>query len=162
MKSTVIRHEQLSPLQHQQLLEIELLSEQKTLVGDAYGAVHTLTARPACDIQGYVLLIEDVPVGFFLLKRRSLLPRWADGPTATLHALMIDRRYQGLGLGRTCVGMLPGLVRGFWPDIEQLMLAVDLGNLPARALYQSLGWQECGDADRTRTGFERRMVLSLG
>lgn len=161
MESTLLKYESLSALQRQQVLEIELLDVQKALVGDAHGALHALTARPAADIQGYALLIDDVPRGFFLLKRRTLLPRWAEGRTATLHAVMIDRRYQGLGLGRECLERLPALTKDLWPDIEQLMLAVDLSNQAAYTLYQALGWQESGDADRTTTGYERRMVRKL-
>jgi GNAT superfamily N-acetyltransferase len=161
MKSILKKYETLSALQRQQVLEIELLNEQKTLVGDAHGAVHALTARPASDIQAYALLINDVARGFFLLKRRSLLPRWANGQTVTLHGLMIDRRYQGLGLGKTCLERLPGLVLELWPDTRQLMLAVDLGNTTAHALYRKLGWQDYGDADRALVGFERRMLLKL-
>lgn len=161
MKSILKKYETLSALQRQQVLEIELLGEQKTLVGDAYGAVHGLTARPASDIQGYALLVDDVARGFFLLKRRSLLPRWANGQTVTLHGLMIDRRYQGRGLGKNCLEQLPDLVRELWPETRQLMLAVDLGNTTAHALYRSLGWQDYGDADRALVGFERRMLLKL-
>jgi len=159
MNIILIRHEQLSARQREQVLSIELLPEQISLVGDAYGALHALSARPASDIQGFVLVVDEVPRGFFLLKRRSLLPRWAAGQTATLHALMIDRRFQRLGLGRRCVELLPGLVRELWPEVTQLMLAVAPENQAAHALYRTLGWLDDGDADRSATGFERRMVL---
>jgi GNAT superfamily N-acetyltransferase len=161
MNSILKKYETLSALQRQQVLEIELLGEQKSLVGDAYGAVHGLTARPTSDIQGYALLVDGVARGFFLLKRRSLLPRWANGQTVTLHGLMIDRRYQGRGLGKSCLERLPDLVHELWPETRQLMLAVDLGNTTAHRLYRSLGWQDYGDADRALAGFERRMLLKL-
>lgn len=161
MDLLLIRHEQLSTPQRGQLLDIELLAEHKPLVGDVHGALHALTARPVCDIQGFALVVDDVPRGFFLLKRRSLLPRWASGQTATLHALMVDRRFQRLGLGKRCMQMLPGVVRALWPEVNQLMLAVAPENLAAHSLYRALGWQDEGDADRSATGFERRMVLKL-
>jgi hypothetical protein len=41
------------------------------------------------------------------------------------------------------------------------MLAVAPENLAAHSLYRALGWQDEGDADRSATGFERRMVLKL-
>lgn len=159
MESTLMKYEALSDVQRERVLEIEVPAEQKILVGDVYGALHTLAAQPAADIQGYVLLIAEIPRGFFLIKRRSLLPRWAEGSTATLHALMIDHRFQGAGLGRKCMGMLPNLVRSLWPETAQIMLAVDPRNQAAYRLYKTLGWQDCGDADLTAAGFERRMVL---
>lgn len=161
MNALPIKHEQLSPRQHDELLGIELSRAQRVLIGDIHGALHALGAKPVCDIQGYALLVDGIPRGFFLLKRRSLLPRWALGHTATLHALMIDQRFQRLGLGRRCVEMLPDLVRDLWPEVTQLMLAVNPDNLAAHSLYRALGWLDAGDADRSATGFERRMVLKL-
>lgn len=157
-------YESLSPTQQRQLLKIELLPEQIRHVGDIHGGLHTLTARPVVDRQGFVLLIDDIPRGFFVLKRRSLLPDWArDSPriTTTLHALMIDKGFQGLGLGKRCLRALPGLARALWPDTEQLMLAVEAGNHPARQLYLTLGWQDLPESDAAYASFERLMLLTL-
>lgn len=161
MNSSLMKYEALSALQLQQVLQIDLRPEQKTMVGDIHGGLHALSARPVADIQGYVLLVEEVPRGFFLLKRRSLLPPWARGRTATLHALMIDRRYQGFGLGRTCLQKLPECVSNLWPEIEHLMLAVHPDNHPAIALYQALGWTFREDPATPAEGFERQMILKL-
>jgi ribosomal protein S18 acetylase RimI-like enzyme len=161
MESSLMPYESLSPQQHLQVLNIALTDEQNAHFGDLHGVLHALTARPPSDIQGFVLLVEAVPRGLFLLKRRRLLPPWAHGNTATLHALMIDHRYQGLGLGKHCLQKLPGLVRSLWPDTEQLMLAVETGNARAFSLYQTLGWRLCDDAHQPAAGFERRMVLKL-
>ncbi|TDV48191.1 FR47-like protein [Pseudomonas graminis] len=158
------RHESLSPTQQHQLLEIELLPEQIRHVGDIHGGLHTLTARPAADRQGFALLKDDIPRGFFVLKRRSLLPDWARDHaivTTTLHALMIDRRFQGLGLGKQCLRALPELTQALWPDTEQLMLAVETGNHSARQLYLALGWQELPERNGDQPGFERLMLLTL-
>lgn len=164
MHFALTRHESLSPTQQHQVLEIELLPEQIRHVGDIYGGLHTLTARPVADRQGFVLLIDDIPRGFFILKRRSLLPDWARGhtrATTTLHALMIDKRFQGLGLGKQCLRALPELTRALWPDTEQLMLAVEVGNNPAYQLYLSLGWQDLPGSDSDHASFERLMLLTL-
>lgn len=157
-------YQSLSPTQQRQLLDIELLPEQIRHVGDIHGGLHTLTARPVVDRQGFVLLIDDIPRGFFVLKRRSLLPDWAcDRPriTTTLHALMIDKGFQGLGLGKQCLRALPELTQELWPDTEQLMLAVEAGNHLARQLYLALGWQELPESDPTNASFERLMLLTL-
>lgn len=161
MESTLMKYEALSASQRSQVQQIELLDEQKTTFGDIHGALHGLTARPFPDIQGYVLLVEDVPRGFFLLKRRTLLPAWAQGRTATLHALIIDHRYQGLGLGHTCLRLLPTVVPDLWPEIEQLMLTVHPTNHAALALYQAAGWAFSDDTVIAAAGFERRMVRRL-
>ncbi len=164
MHFALTRYESLSPAQHCQLLEIELLPEQIRHVGDIHGGLHTLTARPVADRQGFVLLIDDIPRGFFVLKRNTLLPDWARERarvTTTLHALMIDKGFQGLGMGKRCLRALPGLARELWPDTEQLMLAVEAGNHPARQLYLALGWQELPEREPDQPGFERLMLLTL-
>lgn len=164
MHFALTRYESLSPMQQRQLLDIELLPEQVRHVGDIHGGLHTLTARPAADRQGFVLLVDDIPRGFLVLKRHSLLPEWArDRPriTTTLHALMIDKRFQGLGLGKQCLRALPELTQALWPETEQMMLAVEAGNHPARQLYLALGWQELPEGALDRVSFERLMLLTL-
>lgn len=160
MKNRVTTYEALSVEQRQQVLQIELADEQKRSVGDIHGVLHALTARPSSDIQGFALLVDDVPRGFFLLKRRSLLPQWARGRTATLHGLMIDRRYQGLGLGAACMGELPALALCLWPDVERLMLAVAPDNRRALALYRAWGWV-FSDEPADAAGGERLMSRHL-
>lgn len=164
MHVALTRYESLSPGQQHQLLDLELSLGQIRHVGDIHGGLHALTARPACDIQAFVLLVDDLPRGFFLLKRRALLPDWAlqqSHVTTTLHALMIDRRFQGQGLGKQCLHALPVLTRELWPDTEQLMLAVDTGNHSARELYRALGWQELPEHEVVNAGLERVMRLKL-
>jgi len=164
MQFVLTRYESLSPTQQRQLLEIALLPEQIRHVGDIHGGLHTLTARPVADRQGFAVLIDDIPRGFFVLKRRSLLPDWARDSarvTTTLHALMIDRRFQGLGLGKQCLRALPGLTQELWPETAQLMLAVEAGNHPARQLYLTLGWQELPESDPNHASVERLMLLRL-
>jgi GNAT superfamily N-acetyltransferase len=160
MESTLMKYEALSAAQCQQVLLIELADKQKAGFGDVHGALHLLTARPLSDVQGYVLLVDEVPRGFFVLKRRSLLPSWAQGLTATLHGMMIDQRHQGAGFGRTCLQRLPQLVSELWPEIEQLKLAVHPANLPAISLYQATGWVFSDDTTPAN-GCERQMVRSL-
>lgn len=161
MPIALISYQSLTAWQHRQLLDIQLLPSQTLYVGDIHGALHALGAKPCADIQGFVVLVEEVPRGFFLLKRATLLPPWASGRTTTLHALMIDRRYQGMGLGRECVAQLPHVARGLWPDSDRLMLAVDPRNVAAHALYRSLGWQDVEQTHQPQAGSERLMLLPL-
>lgn len=54
-----------------------------------------------------MLLCEELPVAFLLLKREPLLAHWAEAGSATLHAFQVDSRVQGLGLGKACLRELP-------------------------------------------------------
>jgi GNAT superfamily N-acetyltransferase len=160
-KTQVVNYPTLTAAQREQLDQLEILPEQLPFSGDIYCALNTLLVRPTADIEGFVLLLDDQPVGFFMLKRGAFLPQWAAEGSATLHALQIDRRVQGQGLGKAFLEGLPEAVEKIWPDIKQLMLSVDAENLPALNLYISQGWADTGEAYKGRIGYERRLSLKL-
>ncbi|POP69934.1 GNAT family N-acetyltransferase [Pseudomonas syringae] len=162
MQTRLVDYHDLTAPQRQQLGYLEVTQEQIQFSGDIYTALNTLLVRPSPNICGFALLGDEKPVGFFLLKRDDCLPHWAqEDLTATLHALQIDQREQGKGLGKACLQALPAALRLKWPDITQLMLSVDADNLAAIGLYTGQGWVDTGEAYRGRIGFERRLTLTL-
>jgi len=160
-KIQIVNYQTLTAAQRKQLDELEILPEQLPFSGDIYCALNTLLVRPTADIEGFVLLVDDQPVGFFMLKRGAFLPQWAANGSATLHALQIDHRVQGQGLGKAFLQGLPGAIHETWPDIEQVMLSVDADNLPALNLYLAQGWVDTGEAYKGRIGYERRLSLKM-
>lgn len=161
MKTQVVSYEKLTDSQRKRLDLLEVLPEQLAYSGDIYCALNSLLVRPSPDTAGFVLLVDEQPVGFLLLKRGAVLPHWADEGSATLHALQIDRHVQGQGLGKVFLQGLPDAVRAKWPDIEQVMLSVDADNFPALNLYFAQGWMDTGEAYKGRVGYERRLTLKL-
>ncbi|RMM43530.1 N-acetyltransferase GCN5 [Pseudomonas syringae pv. aptata] len=162
MQTRLVDYHDLSASQRQQLGYLEVTQEQIQFSGDIYTALNTLLVRPSPNICGFALLSDEKPVGFFLLKRDDCLPHWAqEALTATLHALQVDHREQGKGLGKACLQALPAALRLKWPDITQLMLSVDADNSAAIGLYTGQGWIDTGEAYRGRIGFERRLTLTL-
>lgn len=157
MNTRLCTYENLTPQQCTQLRAIEVQPTQITFCGDIEAALHSLPARPHPGIQGWVLLRDEQPVAFVLLKRHPFLAHWADADSATLHALQVDKRAQGQGLGKACLQALQPAVRQLWPEINQLMLSVSSANLSAQAFYRAQGWVEEGEAYRG----ERRLVLTL-
>ncbi|KTB69763.1 MULTISPECIES: GNAT family N-acetyltransferase [Pseudomonas] len=162
MQTRLVGYHDLNASQRQQLEHLEVTQEQMQFSGDIYTALNTLLVNPNPNVCGFVLLGDDKPVGFFLLKRGDCLPNWAQETlAATLHALQIDHREQGKGLGKACLQALPAALRLKWPDITHLMLSVDADNSAAIGLYAGQGWVDTGEAYRGRIGFERRLVLTL-
>jgi len=157
MNTRLCAHEDLTLLQREQLRKIEVGPDQIVFCGDIASALHSLPAQPHEGIKGLVLLCEELPVAFLLLKREPLLAHWAEAGSATLHAFQVDSRVQGLGLGKACLRELPRAIQQFWPEISQLMLSVSPFNASALAFYLSQGWTEQGEAYRG----ERRLVVSL-
>lgn len=161
MQTRLVGYHELNDSQRHQLEQLEVQLEQQPFCGDIHSALNMLLVRPNPNIQGFVLLADEQPAGFLMLKRDDCLPHWAQPGAATLHALQIDHRLQGKGLGKACLQALPATIRKIWPDIDQVMLSVDVANLPAMGLYTSLGWDDTGEAYRGRVGFERRMALPV-
>lgn len=161
MQTQLVCYEDLSDVQRQQLQHLQVLPEQKAFSGDIYSALHALQGKPNDNIKGFALVADGYPIGFFMLKRGPYLPHWADQDAATLHALQIDRRMQGHGLGKVFLRAVPAMTRAVWPDVAQLMLSVDPDNQTALGLYLGQGWVDTGEAYRGRIGFERRLALDL-
>ena len=161
MQTRLVGYHELSESQQRQLEQLEVQLEQQPYCGDIHVALNALLVRPNPNIQGFVLLADEKPAGFLMLKRDDCLPHWAHAGAATLHALQIDYRLQGQGLGKACLQALPATLHETWPDIDQVMLSVDADNLPAMGLYTSQGWSDTGEAYRGRIGFERRMALRV-
>ncbi|KPC28353.1 Acetyltransferase [Pseudomonas syringae pv. cilantro] len=162
MQTRLVGYEDLTHTQRQQLDQLEVTREQTQFSGDIYTALNTLLVNPSPNVRGFVFLTDEKPVGFFLLKRGDCLPHWVqEDLTATLHALQIDQREQGKGLGKATLQALPAALKRKWPDIQQLMLSVDADNSAAIGLYVGQGWVDTGEAYRGRIGFERRLTLKL-
>ncbi|MEB0207804.1 GNAT family N-acetyltransferase [Pseudomonas sp. CCC3.1] len=157
MHTRLCVYEDLTPVQRALLRGIEVQPQQIAFCGDIESALHSLPAHSHAGIKGFVLLSDEQPVAFMLLKRQPLLAHWAEPDSATLHALQVDRRVQGQGLGKVCLHALPPVINRLWPEVRQLMLSVSPSNTHALAFYLSQGWVECGEAYRG----ERRLAFTL-
>lgn len=141
-------YEDLNADQCVQLRNIEVLPEQIPFSGDIVCALYSLPAKPHPGIKGLVLLKNEQPVAFMLIKRYPLLSHWAETDCATLHALQVDKRAQGQGLGKVCLRLLVHTLNQHWPEIRTVMLSVSPNNRSALAFYLSQGWHVSGEAYR--------------
>ncbi|WP_434773321.1 GNAT family N-acetyltransferase [Pseudomonas entomophila] len=157
----LIDYHQLSQAQREQLNDLRVHPGQVRFAGDIANALYILLSVDSDDRRGLVLLVEDVPKAFMLIERGAHLPTWAEPDAVTLNALQVDWRCQGQGLGRFCMGALPPLVRGLWPQARALQLSVDPDNQAAIGLYQASGWSRSGDGYRARVHREWAMTLPL-
>ncbi|KIH82067.1 GNAT family N-acetyltransferase [Pseudomonas batumici] len=157
MNARLAHYADLTALQREQLEGLEVHPEQLQFCGDIRSALHSLPREPHDGVLGLVLLDEDMPVAFLLLKRHPFVPHWAGAGSATLHALQVDKQVQGRGFGVACLQALPEAARRAWPQIRQLLLSVGTNNKAAMNLYLKQGWVDTGEAYRG----ERRLALAL-
>ncbi|KIH82066.1 GNAT family N-acetyltransferase [Pseudomonas batumici] len=161
MRTDLVDYVTLTPTQREQLGLIQVDAAQKEFSSDIAQGLAVLHAHTGNDVKGFVLLADELPVGFLLLKRPPASPTWATGNVCTLHGLQVDKSYQGRGLGRACMQALPAAALAAWPATTHLMLMVDADNDTARGLYLKQGFVDSGETFHGRVGEERRLALPL-
>ena len=85
----------------------------------------------------------DAPVGFLMLHDESLRPEPRQRGYYFLWRLMIDKQYQGRGIGRRAVELLVDHVRTR-PDARELFTSCHLGQGSPEAFYLMLGFVRTG------------------
>lgn len=102
-------------------------------------------------VRPFGLYEGDTPVGFAMIGHNSFDN--ADRPAAyrdsyCLWRFMIDKRYQGRGLGKAAVQLLLDFIRTF-PDgeAETCCLSYEPENIAAKTLYASFGFRPNGEMD---------------
>jgi len=80
--------------------------------------------------QVYSIYCDDALAGFYWIEERA--------PIAHLHGLILERAFQGRGIGTQVLTMLADRYTGVMDAIE---LGVHASNVRARRLYAKLGYQ---------------------
>lgn len=122
----------------------ELPSEQvafTALPGEALEAAAQDPNRYPVVIQS----LEGETVGFFVLHLNAELTSLVDNPRAILlRALSIDFRQQGQGYAKAAMLQLPAFVGKHFPEVDEIVLAVNARNLAAQRLYLQAGFEDRG------------------
>ncbi|NWB94066.1 GNAT family N-acetyltransferase [Pseudomonas agarici] len=146
MQTRLACYYELSPLQREQLDTLQVHPEQLPFCGDIHCALYFLPPDPHAGVKGLVLLDGEIPVGFLLLKLYPLVPHWAGPGSVTVHAVQVDKRAQGRGLGSAFMRALPDTTRRLWPQALELVLSVGADNPNAMGFYLRQGWVDTGEA----------------
>ncbi|UPK45529.1 GNAT family N-acetyltransferase [Paenibacillus pabuli] len=93
-----------------------------------------------------VILNDDTPVGFFILHKNSEYVEERDSSRKILvRALSITLEHQGNGYALDAMKALPGLVKQLDPKVDEIILAVNEGNIAAQKLYLKAGFLDMGE-----------------
>ena len=146
------------------IVKLEVSNDQKNFV--AANDISTIEAYTAITGNGYAfpfgIYEDDVPVGFLMIGFDAD-DYWENAPKIAkgnynLWRLMIDRNYQGKGLGRKAVRLTLDFINTFPCGAGgYCWLSYEPENDVARQLYSSFGFAETDEKD----GEELIAVLKL-
>lgn len=138
-----------------QLQQFELPEEQ-----------HQFTALPQeiSDLTegqyGVMIMNHEEPVGFFLLHRTERVKEYSDNPHAMLlTALSINQIHQRKGYAKKGMLLLADFVKDIFPEIDEVVLAVNCKNIAAQNLYNNVGFTDTGKRKEGLKGEQYIMTL---
>lgn len=92
-----------------------------------------------------VITASTTTVGFFVLHVGENIRNFTSNPNAmVIRALSINQSEQGKGYAKEAMLQLPAFVSTHFPEINELILAVNFKNEPAKNLYEKAGFQDRG------------------
>ena len=92
------------------------------------------------------ILADDVPIGMFVLQSGPVVSEYTPHKNALLLiAYMIDYSQQGKGYANESLKKLPCYVREHYPEVEYIVLAVNVNNYAAQNVYKKNGFYEQGE-----------------
>ena len=164
----MIRLEKINAKNVWDVLDLKLKREQKNFVASnevsivqAYTAIET-----KCDAFPFAVYNDKKVVGFLMVcyNEGAFYEIYDEVPPSALVnnysicRLMIDKRFQGRGYGRQTLKLALDFIKT-WPcgQAEYCEISYEPENTVAKALYQSLGFEENGEMD----GQEVVAVLKL-
>ncbi|WP_461610812.1 GNAT family N-acetyltransferase [Cytobacillus kochii] len=93
-----------------------------------------------------VILLKEVPVGYFLLHSTKRVSEYTTNPHAMLlTALSIDYKHQGKGYAKQAMLALKAFITTHFPACNEVVLAVNHKNIPAQQLYLKVGFVDTGE-----------------
>jgi RimJ/RimL family protein N-acetyltransferase len=91
------------------------------------------------------MMLDDEPVGFFILDRAGV-PGSRHVPAAIgLRAFFVDARHQGRGIAGAALRALPDFARAHFPGARAVVLTVNVDNPIAQRAYMHAGFRQTGD-----------------
>lgn len=118
--------------------------------------------REDSDRHPIVILAEGIPVGFFVLHiGKNIAPFTSDNKAILLRGFLVDQKYQGKGIAKNALQILPEFAKGIFPNKDSIILAVDVMNVNAKRLYTKSGFQDTGIQKEGRSGLMEIMEYRL-
>lgn len=116
-----------------------------------------LDAIKKCEIENerypIVILYDKQPAGFFVLHGWEGVKTYSNNKDAILlRAYSVNVSFQGKGIAKNSIQLLPSFVKEHFPNKNEIILAVNKMNKIAQHVYQSGGFLDKGIRKMGRKG----------
>lgn len=92
-----------------------------------------------------VIFYNGLPAGFFVLHGWNGVKEYHDNQKALLiRAYSIQSTFQGKGIAQKSLSLLPDFVKKFFPEVNEIVLAVNHKNTLAQHVYKKGGFTDKG------------------
>ncbi|EOQ08502.1 MULTISPECIES: GNAT family N-acetyltransferase [Bacillus] len=109
-----------------------------------------------------VILANHTPVGIFALQSGTRVAEYTDNPNALLLvAFSINYEKQGKGYAKKGLALLHDFVASYFPNKNEIVLAVNEKNITAQKLYLKVGFEDRGQRRMGPIGRQLVLYLSL-
>lgn len=146
-----VKLENYQPKHLKELIDYKLTESQLEFTS------HPKDALLACETdQGrspIVILEKGQIAGFFVLYQGEELSGYTNNPNAILlRAYSVAVPFQGKGIARSSLELLPNFVLKNFPRVNEIVLAVNLRNEAAQRVYKRAGFEDSGRKVMGRMG----------
>jgi RimJ/RimL family protein N-acetyltransferase len=150
-QGTITRLEVYDKLLHKTIENYILTDEQLKFTA------HPLVALKACENnEGRIPIVissGDEIAGFFVLHGWDGVKEYSENQNALLlRAYSIHNSSQGKGIAKLSLQLLPDFVREHFPEVNEIILAVNHENKKAQYVYKTAGFKDTGIRSTGRNG----------
>ncbi len=135
------------------LKEFDLPDEQKQFTGMPDESI--IKAESDKHRHPIVILAENTPVGFFILYDGEEIESYTSNPNVLLlRAFSINHKEQGKGYAKKGLQQLHRFILESFPNVEEVLLAVNARNIAAKSLYLKCGFLDKGQRRMGKIGMQ--------
>ena len=140
--------------QHESVFEYELEERQRRFTIMPIEALKRFQNHP----NSYPIVITFFlyPVGFFLLQDGEIAKHYYDTENKMIiRSLSVHPAFQGVGIGKKAMLLLPFFVKQHFSQIKELFLLVHKKNKRAEKLYKKVGFEDRGIRKEGPAGIQK-------
>ena len=150
------------PNHHDELVNYTLPEDQINFTALPAQTFERLKARTDNNAKPITILLDDKPIGFFVLDYGEDKYDFTENENSLLlRSLSINPAFQGNSYGKIAMNLVDDFVKTYYPTIDELVLAVNFKNTSAYQLYIKVGYTDDGSQREWNNGMQHLLRKKL-